>query len=119
MSKKRNLTSSFKYAGEGIKEAFKNEPNFRIHIIAAIAATLLGFYFKLSQTEWMILYLTIAIVMVLELVNTAIEAIVDIVSPKFSKLARTAKDVSAAAVLVSSLAALGIGMLLFLPRIIK
>lgn len=105
------------YALEGIKEAFSNEPNFRIHVVITLLITIAGFYFKISQPEWLVLILTITIVVVLELVNTAIEAVVDIASPKFSKLAKVAKDVSAAAVLISSLAALAIGLLIFFPKL--
>lgn len=118
MSRKRTLVSSFSFAWDGIKEAFQNEPNFRIHIIVAILASLMGFYFKISQSEWMVLLLTITTVIVLELINTAIEAIVDIASPKINKLAKIAKDVSAAAVLIASLASILIGVIIFVPKII-
>ena len=118
MSKKRNITSSFGFAWDGVREAFKNEPNFRFHLLATIAITILGFYFQITRIEWLFLLLIITIVVSLELINTAVEAIVDIASPKISKLAKIAKDVSAAAVLISSLAAIAIGIIIFLPRII-
>ncbi|MBX4205684.1 diacylglycerol kinase family protein [Candidatus Microgenomates bacterium] len=101
-----------------MKEAFKSEPNFRIHSLSAVIVLILGLYFKISLTEWTILVLTIMGVICLELVNTAIESVVDMVSPKFSRLAKIAKDVSAAAVLISSLAAIAVGVLIFLPKII-
>lgn len=119
MSKKRRLTSSFGYALEGVVEAFKNEPNFKIHLVIGVLATILGVYLKISSTEWTIVTLTIGGVLTLELINTAIEAIVDIVSPKFSKLAKVAKDVSAAAVLISAIAASIVGFIIFLPKILS
>lgn len=119
MSKKRNTINSFKYAFDGIKTALINEPNFRIHAIASIFAMTLGFYFQISKDDWMILVLTISSVVILELINTSIEAIVDLISPKINPLAKIAKDVSAAAVLISSASAIIIGALIFLPFILK
>lgn len=119
MSKKRNTINSFKYAFDGIKTALINEPNFRIHAIASIFAMTLGFYFQISKNDWMILVLTISSVVILELINTSIEAIVDLISPKINPLAKIAKDVSAAAVLISSASAIIIGALIFLPFILK
>lgn len=118
MSRRRGITSSFGYAFEGIAEAFKNEPNFRIHLVITIVVLLVGWYFRLSQTEWTIIILTIAATIVLELINTAIEAVVDIASPKISRLAKIAKDVSAAAVLISALSAIIVGAIIFLPKLL-
>jgi len=117
VSKKRTITSSFSYAWEGIIEAFKNEPNFKIHLVFAALAITAGFVLKISSQEWTTLILTVSAVITLELINTAIEALVDITSPKISRLAKTAKDVSAAAVLITSLGALIIGLIIFLPKI--
>jgi len=117
MSKKRTITSSFGYAWEGTTEAFKNEPNFKIHLVFAALAITAGFVLKISSQEWTTLILTVSAVITLELINTAIEALVDITSPKISRLAKTAKDVSAAAVFATSLGALIIGLIIFLPKI--
>jgi len=117
VSKKRTTANSFKYAFNGIKTALKNEPNFRIHAIASIVIVILGFYFQITKNDWLILTLTISSVIILELINTSIEAIVDLISPKIHPLAKIAKDVSAAAVLISSLAAIIIGAIIFLPFI--
>lgn len=119
MSRKRNISSSFSYAWEGIRQAFKNEPNFRIHTVIALVVTAAGFYFQVSTAEWLILLLTIVGVVCLELINTAIEATVDLASPKISKLAKVAKDVSAAAVLIFSLAAVIVGIIIFAPYLIR
>jgi diacylglycerol kinase len=118
MSKKHGIIPSFGYALEGIRAAFKNEPNFRIHLFFAIfsllAATVVGF----SVTEWIILAFTITFVLVLELINTTLEAIVDLASPKIKGKAKIAKDVSAAAVLVSAILAIIVGLVLFIPKLL-
>jgi len=118
MSRRRGITSSFGYAFEGVTQAFRSEPNFRIHLVITIIVFILGWYLKITQTEWTITILTISATVVLELINTAIEAVVDLASPKISKLAKIAKDVSAAAVLISSLAAAAVGIIIFLPKLL-
>lgn len=120
MSKKRGFTiTSFQYAFDGIKEAVKNEPNFRIHLIIGLIAVGLGYFFKFSHTEWLILVFTITLVIILELINTAIETIVDVISPNYSKKAKVIKDLAAASVFIGSLAAIAIGVFLFLPKILS
>jgi diacylglycerol kinase len=113
-----SLFKSFKFAFDGITTEFKKGRNFRIQIFAAIAAIVLGFILKISTFEWLDLTLVIASVLILELINTAIEQIVDMVSPEIQEKAKIAKDVSAGAVLVASIAAVFIGAFLFLPKII-
>ncbi len=117
MSSSHNLGKSFSYAWTGIKSAFREEPNFRIHAAAASLAIILGLYFHLSRTEWLVICLTIASVVGLELVNTAIEALVNLISPQIHPLAQLAKDTCAAAVLVGSISAVIVGLLIFVPKI--
>ncbi len=89
----------------------------RIHAAAAGLTIILGLYFHLSRTEWLVICLTISWVIGLELVNTAIEAIVSLISPQLHPLAQLAKDTCAAAVLVSSISAVTVGLLIFVPKI--
>ncbi len=119
MSKKESIFSSFGFAGSGVKDALRDEPNFRIHIIVGTLALILGFVFKFSTIEFAILILTETIVIVAELINTALENIVDIVSPEKKEEARIAKDVSAAFVLIAAFSSSLVGLLLFLPRIFR
>lgn len=119
MSKKVNFFGSFKYAGNGVKAAFKDEPNFRFHTLIGILVIILAIIFKFSPEKFAILILTIAFVIILELVNTSIEEIVNEISPNYSLSAKLIKDVSAAAVLISALAALAVGLVLFLPSIFQ
>lgn len=110
-------TKSFSYALEGMQAAFKREPNFRIHVIIATAALILAALLKFSIFEWLILAFTITFVIALELLNTVLEAVVNLVSPKISPEAKVAKDVSAAMVLIAALMAVIVGVVLFLPKI--
>jgi diacylglycerol kinase len=114
---KHSLAKSFGFAFDGIKAEFKKGRNFRIQIGAAAIAIILGFVLNISSYEWLDLTIVIASVLILELINTAIEQIVDLVSPEIHEKAKIAKDVSAAAVLVASIAACVIGAFLFLPKI--
>lgn len=119
MSKKHPLSKSFAYAFEGLEVAFKNEPNFRIQIIIAISSLFLAIILKLSLLEIAILILTIGFVLVLELINTALEALVDLVNEEIRPKAKIAKDVSAAAVLLSAILSVAVGAFLFLPKLFK
>lgn len=118
MGLKHSLPKSFGYAFQGIKTAFKNEPNLRIHTFFAIAALLMGAYLRLSKIEWLILAFTIFWVISLELLNTVLEAVVDLVSPEIKGAAKIAKDVSAACVLCAAILSIIVGVVLFLPKII-
>lgn len=110
----RQFAKALSYAVEGIRHAVSTQRNLRFHLLAAVIAVLLGFIKRLEQTEWMILTLLIASVISAELMNTAIEAVVDLISPQHHPLAKVAKDAAAGAVLVLSIGALVIGCLLFL-----
>jgi len=118
MSLKHPTAKSFSYAFSGLRLAFKNEPNLRIHTLIGIIALLVGLILNLNTTELAILVLTISFVILLELLNTTLEAIVDLASPKIKPTAKLAKDVAAAAVLISAIVSVVIGALLFLPKII-
>jgi len=117
VSKTHSTLLSFGYAFSGIKTALRNEPNIRIHLVLALLAGVLAFFLNFSPTEWIILAFTIAFVLILELINTTLETIVDIVSPELNEQAKLAKDVSAAAVFISALLAVIIGAFLYLPKL--
>lgn len=90
----------------------------KVHFLLAFLAIALAFILKLSSTEWAVLILTIGLVLTLELVNTSLEEIVNIVSPEIQEKARIAKDVAAASVLISALVSILVACFLFLPKII-
>jgi len=113
---KNRFFSSFSYAWQGIVHALKRELNFRFHVFAAVAVVLAGILSRLSSFEWMIILLCIGGVLSLELLNSALERVVDLASPAVHELAKQAKDMSAAAVLVFAGASAIIGILIFLPK---
>lgn len=111
-----NLLVSFKYAGSGLTYAFQTQRNFRIHVGVGTGVLGLALWLQVSATQVAILMLTVGAVMVMELINTAIEAVVDlVVEETYHDLARIAKDCAAGAVLVAALASLGVGLLILMP----
>ena len=111
-------TESFKNALNGLYYTFKNERNFRIHLVSAALVYFLAWIYKLSPTEVIVLTLAVFLVFTVELVNTAIEALVDrLAEGEHQHFAKVAKDVAAAAVLVASFGAALIGFLVFVPKI--
>ncbi|KKS77487.1 MAG: diacylglycerol kinase [Candidatus Woesebacteria bacterium GW2011_GWC1_42_9] len=117
MSKVRPISKSFRFAFDGLKTAYRREPNFRIHIIAGVLFLGLGYTIGLDHIESLILLFTISFVIILELINTSLEAIVNLVSPRIHPFAKIAKDVAAAAVLLAAGVAIIVGIVLFGPKI--
>ncbi|MDU5071626.1 MAG: diacylglycerol kinase [Streptococcus sp.] len=116
--KNRDLVSSLEFALTGILTAFKEERNMRKHAVTALVVILAGFVFQVSRIEWLFLLMSIFLVVAFEIINSAIENVVDLASHyHFSMLAKKAKDMAAGAVLVVSLLAAVIGALIFIPRI--
>lgn len=112
------LFKSFKYAYEGLKYAFKYEQNILVHFLATILVIIVGIFFKISMTEWLVLTLIIGLVIATELINTSIEATIDLVTKEVHPLAKVAKDTAAAAVLIFGITALIIGLIIFVPKFI-
>lgn len=108
---------SFKFALKGIYYFFKNENNARVHLLASVVVIAAGIICRLERSEWFWIILSIAIVWITEALNTAIEKLVDLVSPEFNHKAGTIKDLAAGAVLFAALFALIIGSVIFIPRI--
>ena len=115
----RDLPASFRYAFQGLVYAFASQRNFRIHVVTGSVVFALGLWLQLSVDRLAVLVLTVAAVLVLELLNTATEAVVDLtVGRRFHPLARIAKDCAAAAVLVAALSSLMIALLLLVPPLL-
>jgi diacylglycerol kinase (ATP) len=111
-----NLLISFKYAWAGLRYAFVTQRNFRLHTVIGTLAISLGVFLQRSTIEMAIIGLTIALVMTLELLNTALESVVDLtVKQSYHDLAKIAKDCAAGAVLVSAIAAIFVASLILLP----
>lgn len=109
---KKNI-KSFKYAFKGIWYFFKNENNARIHLFASLLVISLGAFLQISINQWSWITLAIGLVWMAEAFNTAIEKIVDFISPEYNKQAGEIKDLAAGAVIFAALVALIIGVLVF------
>ncbi|WP_295673890.1 diacylglycerol kinase [uncultured Mucilaginibacter sp.] len=107
------LIKSFGYAFKGMLIAIREEQNMRIHVVAIAVVTVCGIYLSLSAIEWAVIALTIGFVISMEMVNSAIEAIVDHISPEFNKEAGRIKDLAAGAVLVAAIVATVIAVYIF------
>lgn len=105
--------NSFKYAFKGVRDLFKSQINARIHAFFMILVISGGFFFNISKTEWLLCIIVIAMVLAAEAMNTALEYVVDLVSPEYNELAGKAKDAAAAAVLILAIAAAIIGFMVF------
>lgn len=118
--KNRTLISSLEFAVTGIISAFKEERNLRKHLISGILATIAGFIFQINSLEWLFLLLAVFLVITFEIINSAIENVVDLASDyHFSMLAKNAKDMAAGAVLLISLYAVLTGLIIFVPKIVN
>lgn len=115
-----SLAVSFKYAWAGVKYAFQTQRNFRIHVCVGTLAVFLSFVLALTSIEVAIVCLTIGAVLTMELLNTAIESVVDLtVKQSYHELAKIAKDCAAGAVLISSIAAILVASTLILPPLVR
>jgi diacylglycerol kinase len=114
----QKFIKGFGYAFAGMGHALKTQLNFKVHCLAMALVFLLGWYFKLSVQEWLWIAMACGFVLASELFNTAIEVLVDLVSPEIHPKAKIIKDVSAAAVLVAAITAALVGLLIFVPKII-
>ena len=113
MDKLYSLAKSFKYAFNGIRFCVRHEKNMRIHIVATLYVLYFSQFYNFTRAEYILLILTCVIVLSLEMLNTAIEVVIDKVSPEYSALAKVGKDVAAGAVFVSALASVIVGVFLF------
>jgi diacylglycerol kinase len=109
------LWRSFAHAFQGLWFVIRTQRNMRVHLAAAAAVVAVGLWLGLDRLRWSILAVTIGGVLVGELLNTAVEALVDLLSPQFHEQARVAKDVSAGAVLLLGLTAMVVGLLILGP----
>lgn len=111
----RRLLASFGYAFAGLRYLFQTQPNARIHVAITVAVVAIGLWLGLPPQEWALLALAAGVVFVAEGINTALEAVVDLVSPEPHPLARIAKDVSAGAVTLAALCAVVVGLFILGP----
>ena len=109
------IVRSFYFAFAGLAYLFRTQRNARIHAILGACACALGFWLGISRVEWAVLVFTIALVLILEGLNTAVEAAIDLASPKIHPLAKAAKDLAAGMVLIGAMASVAVGLLILGP----
>ncbi len=107
---------SFGYAMNGIRLVFGKEPNMNIHLVFVVLVVVCGFIFHISITEWIVCALCFGLVISLEMVNSAIERLVNMVSPERQPQAGAIKDIAAGAVLVAAICAAIVGLVIFVPK---
>lgn len=117
--KNKKLINSFKYAFKGIGSSLKSERNMKIHFAMMVLVIIAGIFLNISMWEWIICFILFGLVISLEMVNTAIEIVVDMVSPEYNLKAGHVKNIAAGAVLVNAIVAFIVGLLIFLPKIIR
>lgn len=111
--------NKFLVAINGITKVFKEESSFRYQFVFLVIAIILGFVLKISPIQWILIIFAAIIVLVLEVMNTAIENVIDLVSPEYNKKAGMIKDISAGAVLIAASGSVIIGMIIFIPKILN
>lgn len=114
----KKIINSFKYAISGIKLAFKEERNMKIHFLAMTLVIILGIVLKITKLEWIICIILFGLVISAELLNTAIETLTNVVMPEKNEKAKITKDVAAGAVLVMAIVSAIIGIIIFIPKIL-
>jgi diacylglycerol kinase len=110
---------SFSFAGRGVWHVVRTQRNMRVHLLAASAAVAAGLVLRISAVDWACVLSAIGLVLTAEALNTVVEALVDLCTDEFHPLAKIAKDTAAGAVLISSAAAVGVGIAVFLPRLVS
>ncbi|MGX1901011.1 undecaprenol kinase [Thermolongibacillus altinsuensis] len=118
MRKRERLRKSFSHAWSGVKAAIQAERNMRIHVLMAAIVVIAAIIFKISKIEWLILLITIGIVLSLEMINTAIERVVDLATDEYHPLAKAAKDIAAGAVFLFAFISIIIGVVIFIPHLV-
>lgn len=113
----RRHTISFYHAFSGLFYALSTQPNFIIHLTLSLSTILAGYHFQISSFEWLILTITIFFGLIVELINTAIESAVDLITDQYHLNAKIAKDVAAAAMLVYAFGAVIIASIIFIPKL--
>ena len=116
---KSPLANSFRYAGRGILQVFRSERSFRLQILAFALVVIAGFIFRITGMEWVLILIAGSTVLVSEMINTAVEYIIDLVTEEYRVLAGHIKNVTAGAVLVSAIIAVIIGLVIFVPYFLE
>ena len=109
----------FAYAGQGFWHVVRTQRNMRVHLAAAVAAIAAGLVLRIGAVQWACVALAIGLVLAAETFNTVVETMIDLQTQRFHPLAKVAKDAAAGAVLVTSVAAVGVAIAVFVPRLLR
>ncbi|MFA4833264.1 MAG: diacylglycerol kinase family protein [Patescibacteria group bacterium] len=115
MIKIKRLYKSFTYAFRGLFKTLREEQNLQIQSVAGLVVIIFGWYFKIENWEWLILIFVIGLVILMELINSAVERITDVLKPRLDNYVKEIKDIMAAAVMLASAIAVIVGLIIFLP----
>lgn len=118
MFKIKRLFKSFQYAVKGLFLVMRDEQNFRVHIVFAVLALGAAWFYRITQTELIIVILLISQVMLMEVINSAIERVTDVLKPRINDFVMEIKDIMAAAVMLSSIVAIIVGLIIFIPYLL-
>lgn len=113
------LLKSFKYAFKGLVRTYREEQNLKIQSVAGFLAIGLGLYLQISRYDWIMLIFIVALVILMELANSAVERVTDVLKPRINTYVKEIKDIMAAVVMLASLVSIIVGVLIFWPYIIK
>jgi len=114
----KKTRDSIKYALCGIKYVFESQRNIRVQLIIMIITYITGYFFNISSTEWLILILISSMVLTLEIINTALEEVVNLVTEEYRKTAKHAKETAGGSILTASFFAIVVGLIIFIPKIV-
>jgi len=118
IEKNKTLHASFYHAFQGFVTVFKEERNMKVHVLAGVCAVIAGLLFKLTASEWLWIALAIFVVIIIEVINTSLENMVDLATGcTYHPLGKKVKDMAATAVLISAVFALVVGGIIFLPKV--
>jgi undecaprenol kinase len=115
MIKSRRLIKSFAYATKGLYKIFKEEQNLKLQTIAGVIALIFGFILRIKISDWIAVIIIITIVLTMEILNSAVERVADVLKPRIDKYVKEIKDIMAAGVMLASIMAIVVGLLVFLP----
>lgn len=118
MFKIKRLFKSFQYAVKGLFLVMRDEQNFRVHIVFAMLALFFSWFYHITQTELIIVILLISQVLLMEVINSAIERVTDVLKPRINDFVMEIKDIMAAAVMLSSMVAMVVGLIIFVPYLL-
>jgi undecaprenol kinase len=119
MIRMNRLRKSFIYAFRGLATIIREEQNFQVHLMLASATLVLGVLLGISRIEWCLLAIVIGMVVLMEAINSAVERVTDVLRPRINEYAKEIKDITAAAVMISSIVAVIVGLLIFIPKLVS